>query len=312
MLYSYHHSDHKGEWDFPDVEKRGSNGTFLLHDILKTIDLLEPPVDGSDDSGYITEDPMQLCQKFEKKEEFERRVAEAVEEVRIRTPSVSDFPMVDPSGTPMSRSSSFGSSQHGTPFSQFKNLSSRQMPMYGYQPSPQPQYGVGTPGGMMPPTPSESPSEEAFPMNPLSMPHQHEMNQIRGAFARYKPMGAPLDTNYRPSPPNVDAWVHHQSNQQFKRRRTEPNPNQGRVPTLTIPTQTPSMMMQMPSSTLQASAGPETSFTQQLDEAMLATATWGTTGTQFSDDQSPWSALQSGNDPDMGVNWEGEALNGFC
>lgn len=122
-----------GEWKFPEVQKK-SDGKFLTHDILRSMDLLQPISIEQGEDEKFEDDPQRLLKKFESKQKEP-----------IKSERVSPAPTY-------ARQMSRDPSQESMAFLQYTGLENVPLSGYGLPQRP--------PGGHFPPTPDESPSKE--------------------------------------------------------------------------------------------------------------------------------------------------------
>ncbi len=224
--------------DSPELEKRGPNGTYLIHDILKRFGVLEPPAKDSEEEMFI-DDPVKLCEKFEAQAEVEQREADIERRVkddllkRAGTPSIRDFPMADAKSAAMSRSSSFGSVQYGGQYPR-GNFATHQFDRHQalahIHPTgaPQPQYLMNVP--LHPITPS--PSEENFPVRGPFQQSFNEYNKARSASAQQSFNLGPQIPRYA-MPRQVDNWM--EGVTQFANPQSSSNQGLNTTPTLGMP-----------------------------------------------------------------------------
>ena len=150
--------------------ERETNGGFLTHNILKSMNLLQHIANEEDDDEALEsfeDDPKTLLKRFQEKEETGRQQHAATKQESSSPSPIHDTPMQRHYS--MSRTPSDGSIQYG---GQYPMLDRSQQPSH----IPIPHFGHTPNGGFAPPTPGESPSRDGTHFQ-LALDHQL-MNQM--------------------------------------------------------------------------------------------------------------------------------------
>ena len=273
------------EWDYPVVERRDGKD-FLTHDILKSMDLIEPGSQFEGDEEIFDDDPDSLFKKMADREEKDRQI-ESARRRDVRSPPALDMTMQTPTA-PMSRMSSMDSMQYNM---SYPTLDKPQMPVlqqYNYGPGG-PHY-QRAPGGHLPPTPTESPSKERPSLSfHQTQPELDLSNQVGYAaqpgLLTTGPPAPGLFVTTQGIPWEPPTYTH-----PLNQHMGQPSPH---MQYSALPLGQPMQMS--------APGGPPTTLAQPYESPMFAPSGLPD---QLSEDQPVWNTavFQTANDPDMGYS----------